>query len=91
MAEKKTGSAKHSADYHARHKAESEKLGIKEVTIMMPAGSRKPLRQRSSGMTSSRCRSCSRTWPCRGSPKSPRSGRDGSKSLTHQLSTSPRN
>lgn len=38
MAEKKTGGAKHSADYRARQKAEAERLGIEEVTIMMPAG-----------------------------------------------------
>ncbi|MBC3410729.1 hypothetical protein HU720_05380 [Pseudomonas sp. SWRI51] len=41
MAEKKTGSAKHSADYRARQKAEAEKLGIEDVTITMPAGIKK--------------------------------------------------
>ena len=43
MAEKKTGGAKHSADYRARQKAEAERLGIEEVTIMMPAGIKKAL------------------------------------------------
>ncbi|WP_225917361.1 hypothetical protein [Pseudomonas farsensis] len=43
MGEKKTGGAKHSADYRAKQKAEAEKLGIEDVTITMPAGIKKAL------------------------------------------------
>lgn len=43
MAEQKTGSAKHSADYRAREKAKAEKLGIEDITITMPAGIKKAL------------------------------------------------
>ena len=38
MAEKKTGGAKHSADYRERQKQEAEKLGIEKVFFNMPAG-----------------------------------------------------
>ena len=43
MAEKKTGAAKHSADYRARKKARAQKLGIEDVTIAMPGGIKKAL------------------------------------------------
>ncbi|MDD1016861.1 hypothetical protein [Pseudomonas rubra] len=38
MAEKKTGAAKHSADYRDRQKEVAEKLGIEKVFFKMPAG-----------------------------------------------------
>lgn len=38
MAEKKTGGAKHSADYRDRQKQQAEKLGIEKVFFNMPAG-----------------------------------------------------
>lgn len=38
MAEKKTGSKKHSADYRVRQKEEAEKLGIEKVFFNMPEG-----------------------------------------------------
>lgn len=38
MAEKKTGAAKHSADYRERQKQQAEKLGIEKVFFNMPAG-----------------------------------------------------
>ncbi|WP_369991260.1 hypothetical protein [Pseudomonas xanthosomatis] len=38
MAEKKTGGAKHSADYRERQKQQAEKLGIEKVFFNMPAG-----------------------------------------------------
>lgn len=41
MAEEKTATARHSADYRAREKAKAEKLGIEDVTITMPAGIKK--------------------------------------------------
>ena len=38
MAGKKTGGAKHSADYRERQKLEAEKLGIEKVFFSMPEG-----------------------------------------------------
>ncbi|MBV4530970.1 hypothetical protein HU719_006070 [Pseudomonas sp. SWRI107] len=38
MAEKKTGGAKHSADYRERQKQQAERLGIEKVFFNMPAG-----------------------------------------------------
>lgn len=66
MGEKKTGGAKHSADYRAKQKAEAEKLGIEDVTITMPAGSRRRSLPRSSATATGRCKNYGRTWLCRG-------------------------
>lgn len=38
MAEKKTGAAKHSADYRERKKAEAERFGIETLPVEMAAG-----------------------------------------------------
>ncbi|PLP96190.1 hypothetical protein CYD26_01290 [Pseudomonas sp. FFUP_PS_473] len=43
MAEKKTGAAKHSADYREREKKKAEKLGIEKVFFNMPAGIKKAI------------------------------------------------
>lgn len=43
MAEKKTGAAKHSANYRDRKKAEAERLGIEKVFFNMPAGIKKAI------------------------------------------------
>ena len=43
MAEKKTGSKKHSADYRERQKEEAEKLGIEKVFFNMPEGIKKAM------------------------------------------------
>lgn len=40
MAEKKTGAAKHSADYRKRKKAEAANLGIEKLFFNMPAGAK---------------------------------------------------
>ncbi|MGH8382595.1 hypothetical protein [Pseudomonas sp.] len=40
MAEKKTGAAKHSADYRGRKKAEAERFGIERMQVEMAAGTR---------------------------------------------------
>ena len=40
MAEKKTGAAKHSADYRKRKKAEAASLGIEKLFFNMPAGAK---------------------------------------------------
>ncbi|UVL59860.1 hypothetical protein LOY54_17630 [Pseudomonas sp. B21-032] len=40
MAEKKTGAAKHSADYRDRKKAEAERFGIERMQVEMAAGTR---------------------------------------------------
>ncbi|WP_460420784.1 hypothetical protein [Pseudomonas sp. ZL2] len=40
MAEKKTGAAKHSADYRDRKKAEAERFGIERIQVEMAAGTR---------------------------------------------------
>lgn len=40
MAEKKTGAAKHSADYRDRKKAEAERLGIETLPVESAAGTR---------------------------------------------------
>jgi hypothetical protein len=40
MAEKKTGAAKHSADYRDRKKAEAERLGIEILPVESAAGTR---------------------------------------------------
>lgn len=40
MAEKKTGAAKHSADYRERKKAEAERFGIETLPVEMAAGTR---------------------------------------------------
>ncbi|MNJ25805.1 hypothetical protein D3C77_202620 [compost metagenome] len=40
MAEKKTGAAKHSADYRGRKKAEAERFGIETLPVEMAAGTR---------------------------------------------------
>lgn len=45
MAEKKTGAAKHSADYRDRKKAEAKRLGIKKLFFDAPAGIQKDLEQ----------------------------------------------
>ncbi|WP_241509578.1 hypothetical protein [Pseudomonas ovata] len=44
MAEKKTGAAKHSAEYRKRQKEEAERLGIEKLTFDMPAGIKKALK-----------------------------------------------
>ncbi|MFV0926513.1 hypothetical protein [Pseudomonas palmensis] len=43
MAEKKTGAAKHSADYRDRKKAEAERLGIETLPVESAAGTRAEL------------------------------------------------
>ena len=43
MAEKKTGAAKHSADYRDRKKAEAERLGIETLPVESAAGTRTEL------------------------------------------------
>ena len=43
MVEKKTGAAKHSADHRRRQNTEAERLGIEEVTTLLPAEIKKPL------------------------------------------------
>lgn len=40
MAEKKTGAAKHSADYRERKKADAERFGIERMQVEMAAGTR---------------------------------------------------
>lgn len=40
MAEKKTGAAKHSANYRERKKAEAERFGIETLPVEMAAGTR---------------------------------------------------
>lgn len=40
MAEKKTGAAKHSADYRDRKKAEAARFGIETLPVEMAAGTR---------------------------------------------------
>ena len=40
MADKKTGAAKHSADYRDRKKAEAERLGIETLPVESAAGTR---------------------------------------------------
>ncbi|MNJ36371.1 Phage integrase family protein [compost metagenome] len=40
MAEKKTGAAKHSADYRGRKKAEAERFGIETLPVEMASGTR---------------------------------------------------
>lgn len=40
MAEKKTGAAKHSADYRERKKAEAQRFGIETLPVEMAAGTR---------------------------------------------------
>ncbi|UVL26204.1 hypothetical protein [Pseudomonas donghuensis] len=40
MAEKKTGAAKHSADYRDREKKEAERLGIEKMTLVTAAGTK---------------------------------------------------
>lgn len=40
MAEKKTGAAKHSADYRGRKKAEAERFGIERMPVEMAVGTR---------------------------------------------------
>ncbi|ROL64579.1 hypothetical protein [Pseudomonas vranovensis] len=40
MAEKKTGAAKHSADYRDRKKAEAQRFGIETLAVEMAAGTR---------------------------------------------------
>ncbi|MBA1192817.1 hypothetical protein G7007_08085 [Pseudomonas entomophila] len=40
MAEKRTGAAKHSADYRKRKKAEAASLGIEKLYFNMPAGAK---------------------------------------------------
>ncbi|MNJ38260.1 hypothetical protein D3C77_331030 [compost metagenome] len=40
MAKKKTGAAKHSADYRERKKAEAERFGIETLPVEMAAGTR---------------------------------------------------
>lgn len=40
MAEKKTGAAKHSADYRGRKKAEAQRFGIETLPVEMAAGTR---------------------------------------------------
>ncbi|WP_010226253.1 hypothetical protein [Pseudomonas donghuensis] len=41
MAEKKTGAAKHSADYRDREKKEAERLGIEKMTLVTAAGTKR--------------------------------------------------
>ncbi|WP_338794387.1 hypothetical protein [Pseudomonas sp. AE27] len=43
MAEKKTGAAKHSADYRGRKKAEAKRLGIEILPVESAAGTRAEL------------------------------------------------
>ncbi|MBM3106151.1 hypothetical protein IIE18_13500 [Pseudomonas sp. V1] len=43
MAEKKTGAAKHAADYRANKKAEAQRLGIKRTQVDLPAAIRKKI------------------------------------------------
>lgn len=43
MAEKKTGAAKHSADYRQRKKAEAASLGIEKLFFNMPAGAKQAI------------------------------------------------
>jgi len=43
MAEKKTGAAKHSADYRDRKKAEAKRLGIEKLPVESAAGTRAEL------------------------------------------------
>lgn len=43
MAEKKTGAAKHSADYRDRKNAEAERLGIETVKMDVPRGTKSGL------------------------------------------------
>lgn len=43
MAEKKTGAAKHSADYRKRKKAEAASLGIEKLFFNMPAGAKQAI------------------------------------------------
>ncbi|MCQ0168476.1 hypothetical protein DN388_16080 [Pseudomonas sp. S12(2018)] len=43
MAEKKTGAAKHSADYRDRKRAEAERLGIETLPVESAAGTRAEL------------------------------------------------
>lgn len=40
MAEKKTGAAKHSADYRERKKADAQRFGIETLPVEMAAGTR---------------------------------------------------
>ncbi|MDD1977152.1 hypothetical protein [Pseudomonas tussilaginis] len=40
MAEKKTGAAKHSADYRERKKADAQRFGIETLQVEMAAGTR---------------------------------------------------
>jgi len=45
MAEKKTGSAKHSKDYRDRKREEFARIGIDRVRVDMPAGTQRRLTQ----------------------------------------------
>jgi hypothetical protein len=75
MAEKKTGAAKHSADYRDREKKEAERLGIEKMTLVTAAGTKLGMAEAMEAHGYTQRRSCCRTCTCRSSPVSEKSKR----------------